>query len=304
MTISDFDRCLAQLPSPYMCGPSQHEQLRCVWEDGLSSRCGGGIVAADSSDPEKIVQFGFMVFVADRQADDYQACLRPLIARRMLAAWIEGERRFLDRSQIARANAGSGLNLVITHYGRYPGDPRQTIANYEAFRILVRGWKLRTYTVEVFSDPERRDREWGASLGYRVLEYSDDVLRAAGIPKDRAPFLWAATCADAANNRGYGVKLLFDSYAPPRIGLSEFEQDVLGSALDGQTDAAIALQLSISQAAVKKHFRRIYEKVGDADVLNGSFPPAKGSTGRGTEMRRRLLNYLREHPEELRPYAR
>jgi DNA-binding CsgD family transcriptional regulator len=269
----------------------------------LRSRCGISGVAVDAED-SAIVHFFFGLFVSDRRAAEYHECRRPLISRRLLAEWRAGERPFFDAEQIARANAGSGLNFVAAYYGGRRDDPRSSIANYEGSRRAVRGWNLRTYTSEMCTDPQRDNREWGRSLGYRVLEYSPDDVRMAGIPEDWAPFIWAATRRDAEFNPGYATALLFMTYAPPRFAFTPREQHVLNLALDGATDCAIARAASISESAVKKHFRTLYEKVRAAGAFEPlvAGAPAAEST-HGVELRRHLLTYLREHPEELRPYS-
>jgi Bacterial regulatory proteins, luxR family len=300
--VSDLGR-LVQLVSPSLCDPSEREALRSMWSEIIQSRHGISCVAANVDQSFAIVHFSLCLFVSDERADEYHRCGRPLIARHLLAEWNAGGRPFLHVDEIARANAGSGLNLVVTHYGGKRGDALAAIANYEGARRALRGWNLRSYTTEIFTDLQHDDREWGRSLGYRVLEYSPDALRAAGIPQDRAPFLWVATRSDAEFSPGYGTALLFTTYAPPRFAFTPREQRVLTLALDGATDSSIASAIGISESAVKKHFRRVYEKAHACCVFGpvvvGEDP---GHPTRGVEQRRRLLNFLREHPEELRPY--
>jgi hypothetical protein len=64
--------------------------------------------------------------------------------------------------------------------------------------------------------------------------------------------------------------------------------------------------LGTSLPAVKKMWVSIYCRVEDClpeligDPLQADVPPS----GRGREKRRRVMAYLREHPEELRPVSR
>ena len=78
----------------------------------------------------------------------------------------------------------------------------------------------------------------------------------------------------------------------------------LQHALMGQTCEKLATSLCLSPWTVKKRWQAIYERVMDVD--NELLPPsiacgAHGSS-RGAERRRHLLNYLRQHLEELRPF--
>jgi hypothetical protein len=69
---------------------------------------------------------------------------------------------------------------------------------------------------------------------------------------------------------------------------------------EGHTDDDITNESDISSSGVKKCWQSIYTRVGlrlpellPDDCYNGG--------GRGVEKKRRLLAYLRSHPEELRP---
>jgi hypothetical protein len=81
---------------------------------------------------------------------------------------------------------------------------------------------------------------------------------------------------------------------------------LLSCALSGATDEHLAEMLGTSLPAVKKLWVSIYQRVEDClpelipDPLRSDLP----LSGRGREKRRRLLAYLREHPEELRPVSR
>jgi hypothetical protein len=72
----------------------------------------------------------------------------------------------------------------------------------------------------------------------------------------------------------------------------------------GETCEELAKSLSISPWTVKKCWHAIYERVTDID---GELLPPQIACGahvssRGAERRRHLLNYLRQHLEELRPF--
>jgi hypothetical protein len=80
------------------------------------------------------------------------------------------------------------------------------------------------------------------------------------------------------------------------------EREVLGLAVRGHSDLEISDVLSISGAAVKKRWERIYEQVNDVapDLVPGFRREADGK--RGPEKRSKLLRYIAAHPEELTPY--
>ncbi|HEX3369096.1 MAG TPA: hypothetical protein VHS56_05940 [Candidatus Cybelea sp.] len=304
--MADIERCVSHLASPFLCAPESHGALASMWSEIVTEGSGIAAIAFDRAG-KTIIHFGVSVFVSDERADAYHRCAQPKIAQQMLSDWERGERPFLAADEIARANAGSGLNLVVAYYGGILSgglpDERVYAADYESSRRVFRGWNLRSYTAEIFPHNEQRDGEkWGETLNFRVGTYSNDQLKEARIPFDRAPCVWMARREDAISSPSYALTLIFSLYAPPVFGFRRHEQRLLVLALDGRTDETIASITHISVPTVKKRWREIYGKVAgiapSIPVLCG--PLADGV--RGVEARRHLLNYLRDHPEELRPY--
>jgi hypothetical protein len=282
-----------------------------MWSDIVSTKSGSFPVIADARSPSHIVHFAVQVFVDDERADAYHRLASPKLAYRMVEDSAAGLRPYLDRNEIARANAAARLNLVISHHGYEAPHQDEDLerlraASYESSRRHFFGWNLRTYTNEVYShDSLREGREMGKALGFRPRQYSDEQLLIAGIPSGKAPWVWLAAREDAiAGPAGLTQALLFSSFSPPRFGFSFPEQDTLMLALDGHTDEAIAETMGASLSTIKKRFRTIYAKVQDASTDEEAVIQSEGPSAgaRGVETRRRILNYLRDHRQELRPY--
>ncbi|MBV8491736.1 MAG: hypothetical protein JO199_14515, partial [Candidatus Eremiobacteraeota bacterium] len=297
------------LTSRHLCNRENLGKLVALWAHILATKSGVGCVVADALDPARVLHFGFAVFVRDERAEYYHRCARPKIALSLLKEWADNRRPFLNRDEIARANATTGLNLLVLHYGRVVPSSgeleRLRAASYDSSRRVLRGWNMRTYTNEVFArDPQLDGQDMGRALGFRLGRYTDEQLREAGIPLDEAPWVWMATLDDVSGPTGVALAELFHSFRVPRFGFTPAEQDLLRFALDGFTDQAIAGQTGTSVATVKKRLRSVYAKVHDSYAAGGGhFGAATLINGvRGTETRRRLLNYLRDHPSELWPY--
>lgn len=81
---------------------------------------------------------------------------------------------------------------------------------------------------------------------------------------------------------------------------------LLLAALNGGTDQELSHELGISPETVKKAWRRIYERVVVCvpDLIPLDSAAENGTSERGKEKKQRLLRYLRDHPEELRPVSR
>jgi hypothetical protein len=94
-------------------------------------------------------------------------------------------------------------------------------------------------------------------------------------------------------------------YRAPQCGFNRSEQRLLLSALDGGTDEELADRLQISVSAVKKKWHSIYDRVGTRlpQLLPHSEADVEPSE-RGKAKKQRLLAYVHDHPEELRPVSR
>ena len=73
--------------------------------------------------------------------------------------------------------------------------------------------------------------------------------------------------------------------------------------LPGGTDAELADELGTCVSIVKNKWRSIYNRVASRwpELFSDDSHADVQISERGREKRRRLLTYLREHPEELRP---
>ena len=85
------------------------------------------------------------------------------------------------------------------------------------------------------------------------------------------------------------------------LRLSGADQELLWAALEGQTDAKLAVSLHLTMPAVKARWRSIFARF--ARLKPEVAPEFHGEGSRGPQKRHRILAYLREHPEELRPFA-
>ncbi len=94
-------------------------------------------------------------------------------------------------------------------------------------------------------------------------------------------------------------------YTKPKIGFARGEQRLLSEALRGLTDEELCKELDVSLSAVKKGWRSIYSRVERSGL--GILPSLSDERGhnpdRGKGKKHRLLAYIREHPEELRPVS-
>lgn len=140
---------------------------------------------------------------------------------------------------------------------------------------------------------------WDAAQGCYVKSLGSDLRAIA-----KEPHILGITREMERNRPSSWVGALFD-YRPPQLGLSRSEQGLLAEALhtESGTDEELARALNVSLPSVKKMWLSIYRRVSDKQpqIIPDSGNSRPGKSERGKEKRRRLLSYLREHPEELRP---
>jgi hypothetical protein len=213
----------------------------------------------------------------------------------------------LRRSAIARANSQAGLNVIVLHVGEakeIPPGPVQYRLRYTVMEAFVRdhrGYQLRELLQEVWDE---LTLVWVQSWGRLRSEYAEYYAR-KGIPIPEAgyrPHLIGLTREEALAEPGSVSAPLF-LHTPPRLGLSEGQQELLFRALDGEMDESLARALRISLPAVKMRWRAIYDRVESiAPELLPKKKARMSESSRGTEKRRGILEHIRHHPEELRPY--
>ncbi len=93
-------------------------------------------------------------------------------------------------------------------------------------------------------------------------------------------------------------------YRQARCAFTRAEQKVLIRAEDDLTDNEIAEDLRISGNSVALRWRSIYIRVAERVPL--ALHPGTdrlAAFARGAEKRRRVIAFVRQHPEELRPYS-
>jgi hypothetical protein len=162
----------------------------------------------------------------------------------------------------------------------------------------LRGYHL----VEIIGEVSgHADLTWALSGGFRVRSDYADWYKDRVDPHPRR-YLIGLTRDEALSTQGSVLSLMFH-YAPPRFAFTSAQRRLLDEAMQHKTDAEIASALCISVSAVKKGWAAIFDRAGDvlASIPLQSTPLSAAQSVRGIQKRHRLLTYLLDHPEELRP---
>lgn len=260
----------------------------------------------DQPPDQRLMQFGATVFVTDEFARQAAAQMTPHLSAQVVANLLQQQSPILSQTEIAQANARDGLNLLVLHFGitrRNFSD--QDLAKFlayvpESFLALHQGYQLKEIVVEFCEESlVRFSRESGFRLRTDYREFYDSQPLSAAKVSPR-PQRLGITREEAYAEPGSDIARIFP-YQHPRFFFAPGEQELLLRALQGETDDEAAENLRVAVPTVKTRWRTLYDRV---EMRNRDLFAKIGAVEakRGTEKRRLLLNYLRQHPEELRPY--
>jgi DNA-binding CsgD family transcriptional regulator len=219
------------------------------------------------------------------------------------------EPNLLSGDEIAWANAAIGLNLLALFWQQRPAD-LSTRAGRHVFEIghralldAHRGYRLKRVLKEVPKAVEPTLLRWGFNAIVALPAGSPTGVRGRALDHDRV--LLGVTREEAERALPATPVATLFVYSQPRCGFTRREQRILELAAEGATDREIAMLLNITPNAVKERWRSIYERVGYNAAFVFASRRARRVVGsaRGAEKRRSVIGFIRDHPEELRPYS-
>ena len=294
----DLPRCADLLPQELLGDHNQNLAGRLEMWTGLIETCSANSVVIENTDkkPYEIVGFGLSIFVTDEFVREAQENPKPYLALDLLLRWQSGRFPGLGLADIREANKKTGLNLVGLH--TVWGKPGMSDEECAPIRDLMldslfahhRGYNIKAFTKEAFGEEERQ-----RYLTFGFLERNDY----SGLPEitaEKRPYLMGISKEEAFDPSREGRLIRdFFRYTPPACAFTPADQETLQLALIGQTETDIAATLNISKESVKSRWDSIYSHVPR------SLEAALFRQGEEKLKSRVLLQWLRNHPEELRP---
>lgn len=277
------------------------QALPVVWTRLLGHSAFNADVIEDLDRPagERIVGFGCAIALdrawRDRLAHDPPAGAAALLYTDLL----DGRWQPPADKELAQMNASGDIAFLVLHYEQALND----LDDPDTLQLLGVAMSLFRF----------------AHAGYRLAHLYQEGLGAQGAYLQSMGFRQRTARGDPALPELYGLsreeaaRLLPGSpvrdafqFTPPRFGFAPSERRLLRLAVTQLTDEAIGDELGISAHGVKKLWRQVHLRAVAAMPQLFDEPEAgaeAAGSGRGAEKRRVLLQYLRQHPEELRPYA-
>lgn len=271
---------------------------------------GGLIEDYDATGGRTVVAATLSGFVSPEFRHYYLDRPWPCLTNWLLLRCLKGESEiFLDRAQQAQGNLNRGLDLVMLDYIQTPMDftspegRRIMTVFFPFFLSIHRGYNLNSMIVEAGAIYEQMALSAGFRL-YKTLDLDRDPpaepVPPGATSKRAVYFFRREMIADTPPSTP--VSAVF-TYLPPRFRFTAGEQRMLVRAIDGLTDEEIAGTLDVSRDAVKQTWRSIYDHVIQVmpDLVDRG-QAAGGEGGRGQEKRRRIVAYVRDNAQELRPH--
>jgi DNA-binding CsgD family transcriptional regulator len=287
------------------------QHLSSAWSSLLGSDAFTAVVFEELEGAKRVVLgAGIAVFVTDDFTCELKRHPSLWFGPELAIRVARGESPLLTDKQVREANSSGGLNLLCWQPGVLPenllrGEVSALIMT--SFVELFRGFLLK----ETFAQAESFDhaealRLTGALLWNPSEESYGGFSGVSPAELIKKPHVIGMTRDLAVKNGGSWAASMF-LYQPPQFGFSRSEQRLLLSALNGATDQELGDELGISLSTVKKTWRLIYGRVAASRPEMIPFNSAvadNGTSERGKEKKPRLIAYLREHLEELRPVSR
>ncbi|HEY7338902.1 MAG TPA: hypothetical protein VH639_28695 [Bryobacteraceae bacterium] len=304
----DFPACLELLEGHLAYPVSILPDLPGVWrkllrEDSLVAM----VVEGEGLDRKHnaILAFGIVVFIADAWAAAAQTGEEPYLSVRTIRQELAGSSPILRPASIRRADSESGLNALHLHYAEaaLSEESRAELRQRVLFAFIeyMRGYRLKLVLQELWDEvPPQAIIRGPAPV---LTDYATFFQRRGEPlpPLGQRPFLFSLRRQDVVGNFGHISTSLF-IHTPPRLGFTQAEQRMLRQAVFGYTDVELAGRLHLALPTIKNRWRALYDRLGQiAPELVQEIGCASNQAVRGQEKRRRLLEYLRRHPEELRP---
>jgi len=316
MKPGDVPKCVEHLAAHPVLGPrygSAIEYLPTAIRSvlGLDS-CVAVIFEEIQGSTTRFLGTGLSVFVSDEFLQEFKTTPRfwlgPELAKRIAC----GNSPLLSDVAVRDANSTVGLNLLVWHCTIHPADmnrPEVGVHVMAAFAKYHLGFRLREFIVQSDCFEHFVAMQTAGGLYFHQVEnYYANFPEITALNFGNEP-RHIGMSRDMGLSGGQGASWggsLFVYYERPQFCFSRSEQRLLLAALDGGTDEELSEELSISLAAVKKEWRMIYDRVAASHPeLVPTNAYLEGLTqDRGKQKKQRLLAYLREHPEELRPVSR
>jgi len=307
----DVATCVKFIADHPVLGPrygSAIAHLETVWRRFLGSDALFSIVSEESgTGSARTICSQIASFVSDDFATELATPPLKWIGPELVNRCIHGPVPVLSDAEVRHSNSTQGLNILV-----WPTGPR---ADFENLPELFQGSQViffsayRGFNIKRLQTQATHPIEIAMAVnsgGWYLRNTSSCDFSSSEEPAESMflqPHMLEITKEMAANQPGSWANHFF-AYRKPVIGFTPGEQRLLSTALQGGTDVELSGLLGVSLSTVKKIWASTYLRVQSRKPFGLRIEFDESLDGdRGKEKKQKLLVYLREHPEELRPYS-
>jgi hypothetical protein len=316
MQAQDVAQCVAIVAkNPYL-GPRYGDaiaDLEKTWLSLLGRLAFTAVIFEEPVDDGhcRLVGAGVSAFLSDSFLRDMKKPPLRWVGPEIVRRTCVGNSPLLSDKEVAEANTYGGLNLFGWHGATSVEDAKRAdVLNFVfgSFIELHRGFLIKELLGQADS-PEVLQSMRNSGGYFYDPQAAAFVPSIPGTPDEIAmrPHLMGSTRELALAGTWLSGSAMF-AYQTPRFFFTRSEQRLLQAAMQGHTDLELSEQLGISASSVRRCWLSIYDRVADRAPetlgLRASGEYENGNPVRGKGKKNRLLAYLREHPEELRPLSR
>jgi hypothetical protein len=322
--MSDLPYCRDSIRDRAIYSDTDADQLVELWRELLAAGSSNAIVMENlSSVPEqRLLWFCMAVFPTIKFARELAESNEPYVAKKIFHALSCGNAHshLLNADEIRRANSAEGLTYLVLNsgapaYAQTEPTWSEVLNRLGEFNVYhAQGYRLRDLMIESYNATSAR---WLTNIGLKLRNgytaYNGSERSGAPVSAT-APMLYGCSYDEAAALQGSLIASMMH-YREPVVYFTLREQHLLLHALAGDTDDELAALLNCSNATIRKRWLAIYDKIAEHPRTLDLLPAFLGSKSygrdrpgaahetfrRGTEKKRILLQYLRQHMEELRP---
>jgi hypothetical protein len=314
MRAADIDACVEIVASHPVIGPRYGdaiEDLRLSWfrliEYGTKTTA---VFEEVDGAAVRLLGSGVSVFVTDAFVRVVKTPPFFWIGAELARRIARGTSPLLSNKQLREANSCGGVNLLSWEGCLGPEDMKRPDVYNKVMSVFIenhRGYLWKEIIATQADTVERLHSmlKSGGMLLNPLNGAWEDAYPEAPHEIIKRPHVIGLTREIEMRRPGSLAGTLFD-YQIPRFAFSASQQRLLLAAFDGRTDEDTSIWLGISLSAVKKAWRGIYDRVAAEapEVLPPNSAKPARAPERTREKKRRLLSYLRDHPEELRSISR
>jgi len=303
---SDFPECLKLHPAKNGAEAVGYADAIKAWRQlfDVTHASRSVVIEAQRNGHAEIVGFGFASFVKKSFADAEVRSPRPGLNSRIIESIVKGNSVVATYEEVRDANTRGDLQQVILDTSWKHGS--LDAVQVDAVRVLLgrtyqdlfSGYRFSRILTELVDELDL----WHVH-GHRSFQIIDrfEAYRQANPETTWNPErALAAVTVESMRSDPHSVAAeLFQHHLQPQFAFTQAQQQLLEAALEGLDDMAASKSLFVSLPAIKRRWENIFEHVA---VSRPDLCPLDGDGTRGIQKRQRVLTYVRNHPEELRPF--